>query len=299
MSNRRILTTLLTSFGILAASLLCAQVRIPTTRIEPITRTEGRELVQSWSADRGLVSRAGSVGRGDDTELSVPVFVVDRGSASGLTTLFSVQADPDFTTSVDLFYADVFGFTFLEESYTLFPGEVLTVNIRDKFPPRIFGDLAVGIVVIESSHLVNGDFYRVDPGSNFAQGDGLAAPSDHCAVEDVRFGVGGIFDDTLMDYTFLQVTMPWMEGETAAVVDIFDEQGNFFRTFELVIDEPSLVAGAISVLDVYDQIGHGPSFGYFRFYWNPDTVDSGLTFASTSADGRFSVGLQGACRVFP
>lgn len=167
----------------------------------------------------------------------------------------------------------------------------------ERFAPQALG-FVFGRVLITSDRLINGDFYLVEPGANFAQGEGLITVRDQCLLEDVRYATGGVFDDTVIFYHYLQLTTVAMGGEDAAIVDVYDESGTLFDSFRLILPDVRNRGDFISVADTLDELFVGaPAFGYFRFFWNPDTVGAGTSFATTSADGRFSVGVRGACRL--
>lgn len=286
----------LTASTLLAVSIplaLAAQAHTQDVRVEPITRQQAEAIKASWQS-----ARLQPLTRLDTTLLIVPFFVVDRLSASGVTTLFAVQGDMIHSTALEIHYEDPFGNVFLTENPTLGPSGVLTVNIRDKKPPILTQGFAFGRVVIQTSsnRRINGDFYRVDPGANFAVGDGLISAADMCLIEDVRYAVGGIFDDTVITYHFLNLSTPAMGGQTAAVGEIFDEAGTYFKSFILHLPNGYSRTDLITASGLFQSIGQGPPFGTLRFNWNPNTVGAGVISSETSADGRFSVGLQGACR---
>lgn len=81
------------------------------------------------------------------------------------------------------------------------------------------------------------------------------------------------------------------------MVEVYTEGGALARTFALLLPNSSNRGDFISAEFIFDQIGGGPPFGTMRFFWNPNTVGAAVTKAATSAQGRFSVGLQGACRL--
>lgn len=284
------------------AAIVAAVVFLPSIAgasdllIEEISQGDAIELKARWSESRKSL---GARSRLDEEQLIVPFFVVDTSSPAGVTTLFAVQADIEFSTPVRLQYEDLFGTVFKVENRTLAPSSVLTINLRDKSPPVLIQGLAFGRVVISTNSglRINGDYYQVDPGGNFGHGDGLVSVDDWCLVEDVRFATGGIFDDTIVAYSFLQLTSPSMGGSPAALVEVYTETGSLARTFQLLLPPVASRSDFASTEVWLDQLGGGPAFGTLRFYWNPETVLAGVTKASTSAQGRFSVGLQGACRL--
>ena len=282
--------------SLITSCLLPAAAGGSSLTVREITPEAAGELKARWAESRGSIHERSRL---DDTLVIVPFFVVDTTSASGVTTLFAVQADLDVSTPVVIRYEDLFGNQFRSETRTLAPSSVLTVNIRDKNPPVLTAGFAFGRVVIDSTNdlLITGDYYQVDPGGNFGHADGLISVDDLCLIEDVRYATGGIFDDTVMSYHFLQLTTPAMGGLPAAIVEVYTEGGTLSRTFELVLPNFSSRADFISAEFIFDQLGGGPPFGTMRFFWNPDTVGAAVTKAATSAQGRFSVGLQGACRL--
>lgn len=284
---------------LMAAPPLPAAAASSGLTVREISPARAAELKAIWSDAAGSLRERS---RNNDNELIVPFFVVDTTSGAGVTTLFAVQGDPDTEYPVDISYEDLFGNVFRTETRMLAPSSVLTVNVRDKNPPVVVNGLAIGRVSIvarsQSRELpeLNGDYFQVDPGANFGHGDGLVSLDDRCVVEDVRYATGAPFDDTVMMFHFSDRTTPAMGGETAAVVELYAEGGALRRTFELLLPNQFRRVEFITAKSILDQLGGGPAFGTMRFSWNGLTVGSAVTKASTSAQGRFSVGLQAACR---
>lgn len=247
-------------------------------------------------AVRPLPGRAGPadppVGKRDlpQTTLIVPFYEVDTTSPGGTTTLFAVRNTEAARVDVEIRYQAPDGTPLHLEVETLDLRETLTRNLRDVagLPVDPDGFTRGFVVVVQTSvttrSLLVGDYFQVDVDDAFATGERMMSPDDLCRLAEVRaldFGSG----------TELHFLLEAPQGsdpvnDPASVqVQVFDE-GGVERPPPLLIysDEFSFELSASDL--------SGLAFGTLVFEF---AGGGGHVYAEYSADGLFSVGLDGAC----
>lgn len=222
---------------------------------------------------------------------AVPFYLVDTTRPGGTTTLYAVRNVTDRFIQLEVEYFRADGSLIRREAAELGPRQTLTVNLRDvpglPVDPDGFARGFVRITVVQAPAIDNltGDFFQVDVDGNFATGDRLITVADLCEVSEVRtldFGSG----------TRLRIFVNEPQGadpETdlpSFTVTAVDEGGNASPPQEIFTDQVVVERDAVDFT--------GEAFGtlVFRF-----TAGGGYVYAEYSAGGRFSVGLNSACRL--
>jgi hypothetical protein len=221
--------------------------------------------------------------------LLLPSYTVDTTSPFGDTTLYAIHNITAMALDLQITYRSSDGTPLRTDTVEVGARDTLSVNIRDVagLPVDLDG-FTRGYVVFEvvapAGAMVVGDFIQVDVGDNFATGDRLVALADLCDAAEVRnFDVG--------------------EG-TALTIIVFLARGTDLDTdpptFSVV---PLSEDGAIGPqIDVYTDdflvqltAADLSPFGAGNLTFDFTNASGGFVSAVYSAEGRFSVGINGAC----
>ena len=156
--------------------------------------------------------------------------------------------------------------------------------------------IARGYVVVEATTAgasIQGDYYRVTPGEDFATGfrlqnaDGTSADNDLCSLFTLRFLNGGGFDSGTTFIVWIDLDLA-PNGEVL-VLAAYDEAGNLLLTRTFAADEVAFEVSAAELLQPFVQ-----DFGAIELQFSDGSL--GHVSAILSAGGRYSVGLEAACR---
>ncbi|HSL82413.1 MAG TPA: hypothetical protein VLF66_06520, partial [Thermoanaerobaculia bacterium] len=179
---------------------------------EPIDdlRTYSDAVLAGSAATAPTESMNVVAGRSNATSdvLWVPYYEVDRRDPGGANTLFAVRNETGREVPVRILYLTVVGAAEQQvQEITLAPHATRTVNLRDV--PGLAPDadgVARGLVVLgaigtsaDSSDLLSGDFFFVDPATGYATGNTLLNMSlddsgnEFCAEWGTRYLRGGGF----------------------------------------------------------------------------------------------------------
>ncbi len=272
---------------------------------EPITdlRAYASSVKASAPSGTGTVLAARSAGGASDV-LLVPYYEVDRKDSSGPDTLFAVHNETDQDLPVRILYLTR---TDAEEQrvdeISLGARATRTINLRDVPGLAVDSDgIARGLVVLGvvgasndgSSDLLSGDFFYVDPRTDYATGSNLANLSiddpgnELCAEWGTRFLNGGDFSGRT-EYRIV-VDMPQGSADfdsPTAIGTVYDEAGTPIQSFEIRTD---LHTFHLSAADLVPADMHFGSLA-LRF---PAT--EGLMLAEHSGFDRLSIALKAACR---
>lgn len=234
--------------------------------------------------------------------LLVPFYEVDLAHPGGASTFFSVRNESTQAEDVTVSYyaADRPHTPLYFETVPLAEKRVLSVDVRSK--PNLLPDedgLARGYVIIatDSGHpVIQGDYFQITPDEDFATGSRLVnidpgSPDyDLCSEFSIRFLNGGGFDGGTDLFFWLDPdSVP--EGETPTIFyQVYNEAGDM-RPGQVSfpgIDTAFRVRTA-------DLVSLAPtSFGAMELQLGPPV--RGHLAAVMSALGRYSVGLEAACR---
>ena len=224
-------------------------------------------------------------------EIIVPGFRVDASIAEGPTTLLGLRNTSTETLAFDLEYH---GNTVTEvprrvDPEVLAPNATLALNVRDdlsKLDPD--GDeIAEGLFFVrrppEGELPLEGDYYQVDFGNDFATGERMVRPADFCLLQEIRFLDFG-------DGTELRILLDRPLGETTASFsyEVYNQAGDSIASGEY------FTAEHLSVVPVLDLVPGGQEFGTVVFDFAASS--GGWASAKYSAFGKFSVELNSACR---
>lgn len=184
--------------------------------------------------------------------LLVPYYEVDRRDPQGANTMFAVRNETGREIPVRILYLTVVGAVEQQvQEITLAPHATRTLNLRDV--PGLAADargIARGLVVLgavgtsaDSSELLSGDFFFVDPATGYATGNTLVnmslddAGNEFCAEWGTRYMRGGGFGGSSV-FRFV-VDEPAGAREIdppTAVGTIYDEEGTALQSFEVRTD---------------------------------------------------------------
>jgi hypothetical protein len=236
----------------------------------------------------------------------VPLFRVDRSTFLSETTLIAVRNVTDQAHDVRIAYFIDHDFSpganpDLVQNRSLSPGQIVTFNLRDL--PEITGgaggdDLVRGWLLVEHGDAVgdalSADWFRVDPGQNFATGDRMV-DIDHsstCAQWDFRYLTGGAFDGGTRLGIF--VDTPLGPGTPSFTVDFFSEAGAFLGGIERAANRQVV---ELDIANLLAQLpGSPPGVGGMVITFAGGT-NGGLVTGTYSAEDRYSIGLDGTCLV--
>ncbi len=125
--------------------------------------------------------------------LWVPGFEVAAGDPEGPTTFFAVRNTTDEAVEVDVAYHGerLAAEPLRTDVFTLGPRQTLICDVRaDLTGLDVAGGVATGLVVISErggSTVLEGDYFRIDSGGDFAAGDRLVRSEDFCGRQEIRF----------------------------------------------------------------------------------------------------------------
>lgn len=235
----------------------------------------------------------------DSRQFIVPRFRVDALSGAGTTTLFAVRNTRSTPVSVLVSYFDDFGNFQEDETFNLSGFEIFTRNVRDVPGLSSLAGFKTGFVVITgpASSFLSVDVFQVDPGNDFATGSRAVdvIGTYLCDYWDIRFLAGGLFTGG----TSVNLLINSPQGNNSATDDpsaifaVSDEEGN---PIDLIGVYTHRVSTTVPAQDILDAVGAGaPAFGAFEVDFT--NASGGSLDAVFDADGRFSIGLKGACLV--
>ncbi len=268
---------------LLVATLLLAATTFSQFVVTPLRAGSSDELVPN-------TERLGV----RESSLIMPLFLDFPG---GEVSLFAVRNASDSPINLGVAYVLADG-TAITDDTTLGAQDTLTVNIRDvPLPDDPDIGAPIGYVIFDvldnqggflDNPVLVGDWYFVDLANDFAFGASLPSFSDLCGSISTRYGTGGVFNGT----EFFILTPDNLSGNNTALadVDIYDEQGVSFGSFIYSSDKTVSTITTDAIMNAGIDI---PAFG--SFVWNFRNGDRGFVSGSTSADGRFSIGLEGSC----
>lgn len=248
---------------------------------------------------------AALAGRSDATTdvLLLPYYESDRRNPNGVNTLFAIRNETDLELPVRILYLDALGAAEQRvQEITLAANAIRTINLRDV--PGLPADadgVARGLVVLgvvgrhgESSDLLSGDFFFVDPATDYATGNTMLNMSlddpgnEFCAEWGSRFFHGGGFSGTS---TFRFVVDEAAGGTEidppTAVGTVYGEDGVALRSFEI---RTNLNSFELSSAELAPE---GVPFGSLSVRF-PAT--KGALLVEHSGFHRLSVAFKAACR---
>ncbi len=221
--------------------------------------------------------------------LIVPGFEVEVEDPDGATTYFAIRNTTDQQV---IGRADYFGVGSSEplrtDPFVLDPQATRNINVRtDLAGLEIDDGLATGFIVVTefgetTAPNLEGDYFRLDWGNDFAAGDRLVRPADFCLRQEIRF-----VDFGAGSQLRILLNRPQDEGEWSYSYRAYNEAG------AMVASGGVSTSDYLSVLDA-SELGIEESFGTLLF----DFLSSGGGWVSAkySAFGRFSVEINAACR---
>lgn len=279
-------------------------VRILEEPIEDL-RSYSDEVLSNSAATAPTTSMNAVAGRSTATTdvLLVPYFEADRRDPRGVATMFAVRNETARELPVRILYLTVVGAAEQgSEEITLGPNATHTVNLRDV--PDLATDadgIARGLVVLgavggggDSSDLLSGDFFFIDPAIDYATGNTLLNMSlddsgnEFCAEWGTRFMRGGGFGGSSVFRFVVDVPAGSHEMDPpTAVGTVYDEAGAAVQSFELRTDSYTF---ALSSADLAPE---STPFGSLSIRF-PDT--RGALLVEHSGFDTLSIAFKAACR---
>ena len=232
------------------------------------------------------------------SRLLLPLYVVDTTSPTGATTIFAVRNELDVSAEIEIRYFRTRSPQAPQRSdrATLEGKQLMPVNVRSVADLEVDeSGIARGFVVVEAlteGASIQGDYFRVTPGEDFATGfrlrnvDATSSHNDLCGLFTMRFLNGGGFDSGTTFIVWLDLDEA-PNGEVLALA-AYDEPGNLVLTRTFAADEVAFEVSATELLRPFVQ-----DFGAIELQFSDGAV--GHVSAILSAGGRYSVGLEAAC----
>jgi len=235
--------------------------------------------------------------------LLLPLYLLDTTDPDGVTTLFAVRNQLATPIEVELRYyqADAPQAPQRTDTVALAAKAVAAVNLR--FVSGLSADpdgVARGYVVAEGlteGAVIQGDYFRVTPGEDFASGfrmlnaDPASLHNDLCGLFTVRFLNGGGFDSGTRFIIWLEADQAPDPASPVFAYSAYAEDGELVLSSTYFADE---VVFEVEASDLFV----GPlqtDFGAVEFQF-VDRV--GHVSAILSAQDRYSVGLEAFCGDF-
>jgi hypothetical protein len=234
--------------------------------------------------------------------LLLPYFETDKRDSNGVNTLFAVRNETAVNVPVRILYLGVLGAVEnAVQEIELEPHATRTISLRDvKGLPVDEDGVARGLVVLgaighdESSDLLSGDFFFIDPKTDYATGNTLLNMSyddsgnEFCSEWGTRFFRGGGFSGSSSFRIVVDVAGGSQDFDPpTAIGTVYDEAGEPVRSFEIRTDLNSF---QLSSADIAPE---STSFGSLSIRF-PET--KGVILVEHSGFHRLSVALKGACR---
>jgi len=234
--------------------------------------------------------------------LLVPYFEVDRRRADGATTMLAIRNETGDDLPVRILFVSAFGATVeTSREVTLAPAATKTINLRDvEDLPTGSDGIARGLVVLgavgvrgQSGAMLSGDFFYVDPATDYATGNTLidmslnAPDNELCAAWSTRF----FNSEAISGRSSFRFVVDLPSGASpydppTAIGTVYDETGRAVRSFEIRTDLSSFR------LTSDDLIPDSTSFGSLSIRF---AGSDGAVLTEHSGFHRLSVALRGAC----
>lgn len=224
--------------------------------------------------------------------LLVPFYEVDTTRPTGDTTLYAVRNVTNGAVALEVEYFGRGLDVLRQDLVSLGPRETLTVNVRDVAGLWVETDgfargwIRIGVTSTEEADGLMGDFFTVDVAGNFASGDRLVAPEDLCRIQEIRFLDFGSGTELWMLIDDPRGSDPFTDASSFTVTPV-TEDGSTLAPRDVFTDDAMLKLPAAFFT--------GLDFGTLVFDFSNSS--GGYVFAKYSAEGKFSVGLNSACRV--
>lgn len=223
--------------------------------------------------------------------LFVPFYEVDTLHPSGTTTLFAIRDTTTSPVTLNVLYLSPTGDLLREDQVNLLPQQTLTTNIRDvgglatdvNGVARGYAAVVLSSMVPTAFNLV-GDYLQVDTANNFAAGDRMVSFFDLCDTQEIRFLDFGAGTELRFLLGGPQGSDP-MSDPPSFTVTPFDENGFALPSSDVYTSQYALELPASSFTT--------ESFGTLVF--DLSNSAGGVVYAEYSAEGKFSVGMNGAC----
>ncbi len=235
--------------------------------------------------------------------LLLPLYLVDTADPNGVTTLFAVRNQRDVPVEVEAryFQTDAPQSPQRTDVLNLDAKQVATFNVRLVSGLAADADgVARGYVILEAmgeGAAIQGDYFRVTPGEDFASGfrmlnvDTGSSHNDLCSLFTMRFLNGGGFDSGTRFVIWLEADQAPDTENPVLAYSVYAESGDLVLSNTFFADEVVFEVEAANLLV-------GPlqaDFGAVEFQFI-DTV--GHIVAILSAENRYSVGLEAFCGDF-
>lgn len=229
--------------------------------------------------------------------LLVPFFEVDLTDPGGATTLFSVRNETlqAVDVRISVFAPDSPQSPFHSEVVTLAGKQLRSIDVR----ALLAGETGVvtGYVVAETvdgGAVIQGEYFQIKPTEDFANGSRLvnvdreSQDNDLCSVFSIRFLNGGPFSGGTVFTFWLDLDVA-PQGTDVITYAIYNEGGELIFFANLPANE------VVFQVSAEELTALGPtSFGVIEIQLNGGVL--GHVSAVMSALGRYSVGLEAACR---
>lgn len=277
----------------LTAALLFTLALPATSLAEVVLRHHDPKAATPQTHQRAhALARVAEKVDGPEQALVVPFFEVDTTDPSGTTTLFAVRNTFSQPVDIEVRYQAPDGTPLHQDLETLAGRQTLSRNVRDVagLPVDPDGFARGFIIVLQTSRmgspLLVGDYFQVDPGNAFATGQRMASLDELCNLTEARYADFGSGTELRLLIGTPQGSDPIFDPPSVVVTPIL-EDGTLLPTTKIFTNEFAIEVSASDLT--------ASSFGTLIF----DFMNSGggLVYAEYSADGQFSVGLNGACLV--
>lgn len=229
---------------------------------------------------------------GFTTTMIVPYFEVD--TSKGKTTLFAVYSEYlSGSTRIAVAYhtVDMDDGEQRVDLVTLEPGRHYTVNLRDVGHLRSDPDgTKRGFVRIlqetGDGTRLQGDYFQIDTDQSLATGDAMYRQDDICGHALVRYLPGKTPNDAgtrIILFFENPLGASFEDDPPTACYALYDENGNPDNAQDIFTDDN------VYVFDLYSPLN---PFGAFDILFSEG---GGFLGATYTAEGRYSIGLQGGC----
>ncbi len=238
---------------------------------------------------RGTFTTIDEIRLSDIAGLIVPGFEVDTTDPEGPSTFFAIRNGTGGSADVEIAYhgEEVTDPPLRTDMFTLGAQQTLPQSVRTNLTGLNVSDgFATGLIIVTeaggtTAPNLEGDYFRLDSGNDFAAGDRLVRPGDFCLQQEIRFvDFGSGSQLRVLANRPRGVALPSFSYTAYNEAGTMVDSGDYFTSDHL------------SVLDIADLVA-AETFGTVKFDFT--NSEGGWVSAKYSAFGRFSLELDAAC----
>ena len=244
-------------------------------------------------------------------DLLLPLYEVDTLAADGLTTLWAVRNDSLSSIDIEVLYYEPDAPQAFQrrDVFTIGPKAIKTVNVRfvenlEVSPDGIARGYAIFRVMGSGPQEIQGDYFVITPGQNFASGfrlvniDSDSSQNELCRTATIRFMQGGGFTGGTTYRIWFEAETPPMGENPVISYAVYSEAGGTpVLEAELPVEESAFDVDINTLLGPFQgQVSFGAvEFSFSGTVGDPPRNRLGSVSGVLDALGSYSVGIESSC----